>query len=424
MVAATFSSETILHDRGRSYVVIARMRNENNKSSRSYHEYLTSIGVGQPVKSEKFWRRLENRFGKLARDIRDHINLRGDGVADGDFWRLKNETLDLSLSLSGQFMGDFYRSYLPWLSTVTANAGITRILDVGCDNGVLTCSYAKSFPNAQVIGIDQSSEGINCAKELAGRLGISNVQFRKLDALELGTTLVGERFDLITAIMTYHSVSEIPGMPLGWSLFQLELPDTANWQGGLSGIALLLGEDAKFISVERLTSSAGVLWWTRAISGAGLSINWRSSEVLCYSSLGEASRVPAFVCDRRQRVEGSAWDALAFWARPELIEVAKAPFEGDVAEALFEAVRDRTLIWGVEVAFADGLVERFEVWDARTVILAYTLSNMRGRRLVIGPCHKQEECIEHAKQYWESKPHTRLRHYVSIIERDSNVPAG
>jgi tRNA G46 methylase TrmB len=394
------------------------MRSDNKTSAR-HEDLLTRVGVGRPVKEEKFWRRLENRFGKPARNVIERINQRANGISDRDFWRRKNENLDLSLSLSGQFMGDFYRSYLPWLSTVTENFEITRILDVGCDNGVLACSYATSFPNAEVIGIDRSSEGIACANELAGRLEIGNVKFRKLDALELATDLAGENFDLITATMTYHSVSEIPGMPSGYSLFEQELPDTTDWQVALRGITPLVRMGGKFISVERLTSSAGTLWWARALTGAGLRIDWPSSEVLCYPRFGEECRLPAFVCDRQQpSVDHLASDALAFQARPDLIKIAKTPFEGDVAEALFEGVGDRTLTWGLEIASAEGVVERFEVWEARTLILAYTYSNMRGRRLVIGPCHKQQECIEQAKHFWESKPHTRLRHYASIAERD------
>jgi len=386
-----------------------------------HEDFLMRVGVGRPAKPEKFWQRLEMRFGKLATDMAKIIDRRANGSADSEFWRLKNQDLDLSLWLSGQFMGDFYRTYLPWLSTAMASGQIRRILDVGCDNGVLTCSYAASFPDAQVLGIDQSHESIGCANELAGRLRQSNVEFRELSALELSTLLVGETFDLITATMTYHSVFEIPDMPTGCSLFQLKLPDAEKWRAALMQIPPLLGTDGRFISIERLTSSPGILWWAGTLKDAGLQIDWQSSDLLRYSSRGEGEmRLPAFVCNRHERCGASlVSDVLAFQARPELVELARTPFEGDIAEALFVAFRDRDLVWGLEIGHTEQAIERFEVWDARTVILAYTYSNLGSRRLVIGPCHKQQECIEHAKGFWKGQPGLRLRHYTSIVERDS-----
>jgi SAM-dependent methyltransferase len=395
------------------------MPTEDKKAISVCENLLTRMGVAREVKPEKFWRRLEKRFGKPALDVMERISQRGEGLANSEFWRVKNENLDLSLWLSGQFMGDFYRSYLRWFSAAAGKQDLARVLDVGCDNGILTCCYAATFPHAEIIGIDDCEQGISGAKELAGRLGISNVTFRVLNAEEFPRVQDLGNFDLITATMTYHSVSELPGMPLDWSLLELELPDSAKWQKLLAEMASLLQLGGRFVSVEKLTSSVGVLWWARALNAAGLHVDWPASQLLCYDGIEEAFRWPALICDRQQH--GSAalgLEVLAFCATPELTQLAKGAFEADVAEALFEAVRERTLIWGIEVTFEEERMERFEVWEAGPIILAYGYSNKRRRRLVIGARHQRAECVEHGRQYWSKTPHQGYREYLSVVERD------
>jgi hypothetical protein len=320
-------------------------------------------------------------------------------------------------------VGDFYRCYVPWLHAAIGNDPIKTILDIGCDNGVLTCCYANAFPDAQVLGVDRIPEGIRCATELAQRVNLMNIQFRELNALELPSNLAGAKFDLITASMTYHSIFEIPNMPRGWSLAKLNLPNNSKWRDSLIGVADSLAVSGRFVTVEKLTSSASVLWWANAIKGAGLNINWVESELLCYKERGENSCYPALVCDRQERPDDDrlSHDCLAFSAGPALVELAKQPFEGESAETLFEAFGDRRLIWGLEAVSVinNDYAERFEVWDARTVILAYEYSNTGKRRLVIAPFNKQQECIKSVRDSWQKRDNARLRQYSSTSDRDS-----
>ena len=356
-------------DHGLENGCLPNMKNKNESVAGPCEGFLKRAGLGQRMNPEKFWDRLERRFGTVARDVGDLVHLRAEGHTDQEFYRLKNQSFELSLWLSAQFMGDFYRKYMPWFGGTVANRPVARVLDIGCDNGVLTCFYANCFPTAQVVGIDQCAEAIASAQELARRMGIGNVSFASRDALNLSEYFGNMAFDLITATMTYNSLFEIPAMPLGWSLSQLDLPDASKWTAPLGHVSRLLGTNAKFVSVERLTSAAGYLWWAGALRDAGLQVDWTASEILCDTIPEEASRLPVFVCAREQpKSPDLASDILAFHARPELIALGKAPFEGTVAEAVIAAFPDLTLIWGVKVAFADGLIERFEVWDARTLI--------------------------------------------------------
>src|SRR5262245_22219046 len=66
----------------------------------------------------------------------------------------KNATLSLSLDATMAFMGDRLLAWLRWLMDDFAPRLARRphrVLDLGCDNGLLTCFYAGTWPDAEVI---------------------------------------------------------------------------------------------------------------------------------------------------------------------------------------------------------------------------------------------------------------------------------
>ena len=67
-----------------------------------------------------------------------------------------------------------------------------RILDIGCNIGITTCFYATLYPEATIIGVDRNQVVIACAKKLAAKLHLTNVEFIEADVLNLrGTRKTG-----------------------------------------------------------------------------------------------------------------------------------------------------------------------------------------------------------------------------------------
>merc|ERR1719356_2112227 len=70
-----------------------------------------------------------------------------------------------------------------------------RILDVGCGIGGTSRILAKKFPDAQVTGITLSPEQVQRATQLAKEAGISNAEFKVVNALAMD--FPDNTFDLV-----------------------------------------------------------------------------------------------------------------------------------------------------------------------------------------------------------------------------------
>ena len=88
--------------------------------------------------------------------------------------------------------------------TPSSDAQIT-IIDVGCGTGEHTLDFAIAFPNAKVIGIDNSSGSLKYAEELRNYFGINNVQFIKKDLEGESLNDLG-KFDLLNCSGVLHHV--------------------------------------------------------------------------------------------------------------------------------------------------------------------------------------------------------------------------
>lgn len=72
------------------------------------------------------------------------------------------------------------------------------VLELGCGNGSNLLAQAYGLPSARFVGIDLAANHIQKARESAADLGLTNVEFRQMDLMELDAAEFG-KFDYITA---------------------------------------------------------------------------------------------------------------------------------------------------------------------------------------------------------------------------------
>jgi SAM-dependent methyltransferase len=155
-------------------------------------QYLDAIGIAPRRIVDDFERFLIKRHAAAGAAFLDLSRGRADSPHDEKdyallverLYRAKNATWELSRDITSQYAGRQYANFLSLFAAAREPPTATRIIDIGCDNGIATCFYASQFPDAEVIGIDRCEEGIGCAKHLAHILGIKNVMFVHGDAFE------------------------------------------------------------------------------------------------------------------------------------------------------------------------------------------------------------------------------------------------
>jgi tRNA G46 methylase TrmB len=138
----------------------------------------------------------------------DHSSPEYAQVMDKQY-ALKNKSLEFSIEISSQYNGRFYAGFLDLVSGLSFEPAPATILDIGCDNGILTAFYAEHFPNAKVLGIDRCKEAIAAAESLNDRLGLTNLSFAHADAFEqpVASILSSKTWDLI--FMTLAGYEEL-----------------------------------------------------------------------------------------------------------------------------------------------------------------------------------------------------------------------
>lgn len=120
----------------------------------------------------------------LGKEETDKFNNWVDKRANGNgsiedqiaFYDFKNETFKKSLTVSEAFDAVYYRKICNWLNVNRFFLG-NKILDVGCDNGIVTCFLASMLPEAEIVGIDRSKNAISIAEQVAKFLNLKNVKF-------------------------------------------------------------------------------------------------------------------------------------------------------------------------------------------------------------------------------------------------------
>jgi SAM-dependent methyltransferase len=347
-------------------------------------DYLRRLWPQSPFRdNQRFWTWLEKKHGPTARTIYDLSRAIAEGE-EMDIYSVKNQRLDLSLDVTFGFLGDFSEKYLVWLLGEYAQEQIpepARVLDIGCDNGVLTCFYAWFFGHSRIVGVDRCEQGIERAKELATKLQLDNVQFIQADLADL-SALGAEQFDLISASRVYHTVrrrAEIPHWRYSelWEAYKDQEPTAS-----LTAPLALLEPAGKFVSVEPVGSIDQAISWCSMLHRAGLTIDWNESFLLSFQEIGDKTLVPAFLASRlAEPTELKLDDIIAFLAYKDLVNGSEeTPFIGPSAEVLYEAVNPKKLIFGTQITFHDQSgVQRFDVWEAGPLLLAYNTS-IRGYR--------------------------------------------
>lgn len=347
-------------------------------------DYLNQLKLKPSKNFRQFWNDLEYQHGRRAiAPLKEAMSQRNPGATTNDIYVLKNQNLKLSLDFA-KYSADLYRRFFDWL-VARPHPQAGRLLDVGCDNGIVTCFIASLFPESEVVGVDIEPQAVACAEELANRLGLTNVRFFQSDVRQLDTLLDARSFDRILSVRSFHEMlGEVSEPPRHWST--QELLGRSVEAGHLHLLRmmrnLLRDEAAELITFERLPWLASAAMWADELKQAGLFVDWAQAEFIAFQEVGENQEMPVFVC-RTTPSDSAILEGVyrLYGAGSAAALMAGAEYEDAEAEALFYRIESKQFLSGIQIDFPEDTQMRYELWQTESSPVLYQYTNVGNRKL-------------------------------------------
>jgi SAM-dependent methyltransferase len=374
--------------------------------------FFKKSGIGSSVRPEQFWRLLKKRFGSAADQFGDCVEARERGESVNPY-ALKNQSIEFANAVAAQFDSAKLRAAAVWLFQENLQLEGKKILEIGCDNGILLCLLAEVYRDTRFIGIDPCEPAVRLAQQRAAELGLSNVEFYIGSAERTPEVESFGQFDIIIAVTVFHEI-----LAGGWigeknsimldsgSYFSIDELD----QGfsadkfdisSLTGVHRLLLDDGKFISVDRWGDQNSLLKWIRLNESVGLKCSLSVSNMLQYKlASGDSEELPLTVFSKASIAPAHACDILSFRSYPAfgLIKALHKIEDVRIAEVIYAAM-DKQEFYFHELAYNNGSgILRTHLGVAKGLGYIYTSTSVGFRELIMIPSavmyEKMQEVID------------------------------
>jgi SAM-dependent methyltransferase len=273
--------------------------------------------------------------------------------------------------------------WLRWWSEYHPPA--TRLLDVGCGPGVLTCAYALALPDAEVVGVDAVPEAVACAEELARRVGAGNVSFVVADFTAPRPSPPAGEFDQLIAVTALGDGGIYPQDLLNQDPFssvaEVDGPGQEFTSPAVAVLAERLSPGGRFLALDRTPYAAQAVWLGAALIHGGVDVDLTRAGTEEIMEDGTGATFTRLAGTRTNTPATSTAD-LARW-----LKEVKPPAYGTVwhDELRFEKLKaaGAELVWGAEINYApySPAVERREVWAHDAEAYGWVTTSLHLRQL-------------------------------------------
>ena len=333
-------------------------------------KYLRQLGIRPPGSSKSLYLQFSRRYGEIPG--RGKLTALYRKIEESEtnpdylrqFYEMKNEDLDGALIFNGGYQGDAYRQLCNW---IIGNHDVfgKRILDAGCECGVMSCFLAMAFPNAEITAIDRSPNAIAAARELAARLEVENIRFicGELDSLR------GQQFDTVVSLRMLQENCDLSGVLSRYDLLLYEARRFAENNAPYAALlAELTAEGGYLVSGERCDVDPVLLGWMLQLNRCRLTPMIGGYTELKCKEMENEGRMQVFIAQKLDRAEDH--DVYQFWCSCQVLQKDKVghnQYFGWYADMMLQNYHGERI---------DGFLMED---DKGTAILVYSLWTMRGR---------------------------------------------
>ena len=294
------------------------MKNSNNADL--IDGVFRKMGLRGKIKLEKFWQKTMHEIGQEAEDLYICIQNRNMGTSV-DPYPLKNKNLALANAVASQYDSARIKAFVAWF--LDENIPLSgEVLDIGCDNGILTCALASILPHVKFVGIDPCSEAIILAQKRASQLGLSNVNFIASNVENYASENNKSRFSCVLTVTVVHELIANGMIEEDRGIMTMPNPDFCLFDNNakfiststevplLKNISSLLNPSGILISLDRWGISGQLLRWVRLAEEHQFSLDLNRSTVIEFES-DEKEFMPVTVFHSGQRGNAETCDVLA-----------------------------------------------------------------------------------------------------------------
>lgn len=379
-----------------------------SESNLEIDKYFQELGVKSYKNILQFWSAIDEEYGMTrARQLESsYIKLQeGDEAA---FYSTIFEEYDVGIAFCGLRI-NLYHAFLSWLVGFMESKTPETIFDIGCGNGVLTCLYAKLFPDAQIVGFDISKEGIESSNILKKRLKLKNVEFVVCDVKEKITDQYKEKADIVISVASLDPRMEDSTKVINQSLDSLckSIEAETNLEPLNAVCSLLKDMNSALISFDKVKTLTQQLRRINSFYKAGMQLDYLDSSWISYQDIEqEKIELPCFVLQKSED-RAILQESLTFLTNRsskilDLELTDQSPLE---AELVFTYLNPKNFVKGARADYRDGTGSIWhEVWQCGPLIFMFEHSNHGFRGLTFRNLLNTNEVLEeHEKWINQSK---------------------
>ena len=390
---------------------------------------LTELGLRRSLKSHQFWTRLSKRFPKEADEFLSVIQAREAGIPE-DPYAKKNVTLEFANAVASHFDVNRLYNFLVWLTKEIEPSHGAKILDVGCDNGLLMCALARIYPSIEVTGIDCEEKSVEVARQRVDQLNLSNAFVEHVDIAEFENAHEGG-VDIIITSNVMHELfasnsAAVDSLTIGtvddgafnykdvWESVRIETSKIK----ALQKISQLLQVGGVYISLDRWATFDKYAMWTKALEETNFQISINHSYILEYDGPNDTKeKMPITVAFRPLEHRLSPEEALSVFSYNRFLNATGVLRyeDANAAEIVFSALNAEDFL-NIKITYKDGsgdMIMRQGIAGA----LAYQLiTTSRGyRKLSIAPTSCCSELFSEMEMFLSQvRPHTEIVGWADI----------